>query len=210
MDLRDPEVTQTLDHFKAAMAIASDDEARYGFIAGVADKLERLGDDGSAPFDDVYENAVTRHGLDADRVQEAMARGSERARDEMWSKPANGSNGHANGFYRDHLGRLREKPEVKEPAPKLFSASDLEGKEFPPLRYIVPEVIPEGLTLVVSRPKLGKSWLALDVAIAIAAGRFVLGDKQPDQGSVLYIALEDSEARLQRRIAKLKIGRAHV
>ena len=63
--------------------------------------------------------------------------------------------------------------------------------------------VPEGATLLVSRPKFGKSWFVLDIAIAIAAGRFTLGQLKPVQGDVLYLALEDGPRRLQRRITKL-------
>ena len=57
--------------------------------------------------------------------------------------------------------------------------------------------------MLVSRPKLGKSWLVLDVAIATAAGRFTLGELKPSPGDVLYLALEDGKRRLQRRMTRL-------
>jgi RecA-family ATPase len=87
--------------------------------------------------------------------------------------------------------------------PRLFTADALQAMAFPPLTYLLPGLVPEGLCLLVSRPKLGKSWLALDIAIATAAGRFVLGDLKPATGEVLYLALEDGKRRLQRRLTKL-------
>jgi RecA-family ATPase len=86
---------------------------------------------------------------------------------------------------------------------KVFDAATLQGMTFPPLKFILPGYVPEGATLLVSRPKLGKSWLVLDLAIATAAGRFTLGELKPSQGDVLYLALEDGKRRLQRRITKL-------
>ena len=75
---------------------------------------------------------------------------------------------------------------------------------FPPLRWIVPNIIPaEGVTLLCSKPKFGKSWLAYDLCIACTTDRFTLGTIKPAQGSVLYLALEDSKRRLQRRMTKL-------
>ena len=79
----------------------------------------------------------------------------------------------------------------------------MQTQTFPPLKFIVPELVPEGATLLVSRPKLGKSWLVLDIAIAVASGRFTLGSMKPIQGDVLYLALEDGPRRLQRRLTKL-------
>ena len=42
-----------------------------------------------------------------------------------------------------------------------------------------------------------------DLCIGITMNRFILGEIKPAQGDVLYLALEDSERRLQRRMAKL-------
>jgi AAA domain len=85
-----------------------------------------------------------------------------------------------------------------------FSAKELQSMAFPPLSWIVPNIIPaEGLTLLCSRPKFGKSWLAYDLCIACTTDRYTLGTIKPAQGDVLYLALEDSKRRLQRRMGKL-------
>jgi hypothetical protein len=86
---------------------------------------------------------------------------------------------------------------------RVSDAAALQHMEFPPLKFILPVFIPEGATLLVSRPKLGKSWLVLEIAIATAADRFTLGDLKPSPGAVLYLALEDGKRRLQRRITRL-------
>jgi AAA domain len=86
---------------------------------------------------------------------------------------------------------------------RIVDATKLQHMEFPPLKFVLPGLIPEGAALLVSRPKLGKSWLVLDLAIATAASRFTLGNLKPSSGAVLYLALEDGKRRLQRRITKL-------
>src|SRR4051812_49260965 len=53
-----------------------------------------------------------------------------------------------------------------------YSAAELRSRTFPPVAFCVPDLIPEGLTLIAGKPKIGKSWLALDVCIAVALGRF--------------------------------------
>src|SRR5687767_10767193 len=73
------------------------------------------------------------------------------------------------------------------PATKIGRASDLRRRMFPPVRYIVPCLIAEGCTLLAGRPKLGKSWLMLDVGLAVAAGRYCLGEALCEQGEVLYL-----------------------
>jgi AAA domain len=85
----------------------------------------------------------------------------------------------------------------------ILQASDLQRMAFPPAREIVLGYIPEGATLLVGKPKIGKSWLTLDLCIAATANRFVLGTLKPVQGDVLYLALEDSPRRIKKRIFKL-------
>ncbi len=84
-----------------------------------------------------------------------------------------------------------------------LSAADLQRITFAPLNYVVPGYIEQGLTLLAGKPKRGKSWLCLHVAIAVSRGGFTLGDVKCGEGDVLYCALEDNKRRLQRRMTKL-------
>ncbi len=89
----------------------------------------------------------------------------------------------------------------------LITAAELKTKQFKPVRIILPSLIPEGVTIVAGKPKIGKSWLALDVCLAVAdETRFVLGDKRPVHGDVLYLALEDNQRRLKKRVDKIVQG----
>src|SRR5262249_23392799 len=86
----------------------------------------------------------------------------------------------------------------------IITARELQTKQFEPVRIILPDLIPEGITILAGKPKIGKSWLALDVCVAVADRLFVLGDKQPVHGDVLYLALEDSQRRLKTRMGKIR------
>lgn len=83
----------------------------------------------------------------------------------------------------------------------------LDAQEFPPLQYAVPGIIPEGFTLLAGAPKIGKSWIALDFALAAAAGGRALGhiDVGPAR-PVFALFLEDSDRRLQERARRLLEG----
>jgi hypothetical protein len=79
--------------------------------------------------------------------------------------------------------------------------------EFQPVSFLVPGLIPsEGVCLLASKPKVGKSWLLFDLCISSAMGRDFLGGRQPAQGHTLYLALEDSLRRLRSRGEKLLTG----
>lgn len=73
------------------------------------------------------------------------------------------------------------------------------AKDIEPIRFVVDGLVPEGLTILAGRPKLGKSWLALAMTLAVASGQPTLGLKT-DQAESLYISLEDGERRLQDRV----------
>jgi len=85
----------------------------------------------------------------------------------------------------------------------IRSGTDLAGIDPRPLRYAVPGVFPEGLTLLAGAPKRGKSWLALDSCLAVALGGKALGAVAVLQGRSFYLALEDSDRRLQSRAQHL-------
>ena len=82
-------------------------------------------------------------------------------------------------------------------------ASRLRDVRYPEPAYVVPGFIPEGLSILGGRPKVGKSWLALELALGVSRVETVLGKIMPESGDVLYAALEDTFPRLQRRIKKL-------
>ena len=87
--------------------------------------------------------------------------------------------------------------------PVSYTAAQLKSMSFPSLKYVVPGYIVEGLTLFAGKPKRGKSWACLDMAIAVASGGIALGGIKCEVGDVLYAALEDNPRRLQRRMTVL-------
>lgn len=86
-----------------------------------------------------------------------------------------------------------------------YTAQELLGTDFPEPRFAVPGLVPEGLNFFAGAPKLGKSWLALNLALAVAAGGRALGKIPVERGEVLYLALEDPPRRLKQRI-KIALG----
>jgi hypothetical protein len=87
-----------------------------------------------------------------------------------------------------------------------WSAADLLAADFPPVRWAVDGVIADGLTILAGSPKVGKSWLALGLAVAVASGGTALGRVPVEQGDVLYLALEDPPRRLQHRLRLVLAG----
>jgi hypothetical protein len=95
------------------------------------------------------------------------------------------------------------RPEERNGRPKTFTAADLMAEELPEAKWVVPDILPEGVTFLAGKPKLGKSWMVLGISLAVAAGGVAHGTKSVRRGEVLYLALEDNRRRLQKRLGLL-------
>lgn len=87
---------------------------------------------------------------------------------------------------------------------KVISFAKLAVKKFPARQSVVPDFLPVGATILAGDAKLGKSWMALDIALAVATGGSCLGKFTVggDGSGVLYLALEDIDVDFQERLWK--------
>ena len=88
-----------------------------------------------------------------------------------------------------------------------ITAAELMLRDFPDPRYVVPGYLCEGVTILAGRPKIGKSWLALGLALDIARGDSAFGAINCPVSDVLYLALEDNHRRLKSRMQRVLKGR---
>jgi hypothetical protein len=98
-------------------------------------------------------------------------------------------------------------PPKRERPRTAWTADQLMDAQFPEPKWAVPGILAEGVTLLAGPPKVGKSWLSLGLALAVAAGGKAFDSVPVDGGPVLYLALEDTPRRLQTRMGKLLGGR---
>ncbi len=85
---------------------------------------------------------------------------------------------------------------------EVVTHDDLLGKDFPAQRWVLEGlIVDDGLTMLGAKKKMGKTWMVLQIAQAVADGTSVLGRKA-SQGSVIYLCLEDGQRRLQGRLQK--------
>jgi hypothetical protein len=109
-----------------------------------------------------------------------------------------------NSLLEDIRADMKTKqPEEKKFEPHGITGQQLDALDIPPMKWAVEGILPEGACLLAGSPKIGKSWLALNLALAVANGGVALGRIKVEQGNVLYLALEDGTRRLQSRQRKL-------
>jgi hypothetical protein len=186
--VRAPRIQRLLDTWAHAMRLAEDDARRLRAIATTSGLLVPFGDDGIEPREWLTESALYIYNLDADQVQAAMSEGVARA-----ERPKTNSHGSSAAPALSSDWWRHE----------LIDPWKLCEQKFPDLRYVVPGLFPEGVTLLASRPKLGKSWLLLQIGLNLARGTSTLvSSDNPPSGDVLYLALEDSPRRVKRRMQK--------
>lgn len=89
---------------------------------------------------------------------------------------------------------------------RVHSARELMARDLPPVRWVVPKILPEGVTLLAGKAKVRKSWLAMGLCFAVASGGYALGRIPVERGECLYAALEDNERRIQARLGKVLGG----
>ena len=87
------------------------------------------------------------------------------------------------------------------------TALELSQKAFHPVKWIVPDLIPNGLTILAGPAKIGKSFLCWNLAFAVSMGGIAVSALDiPQQRNVLYLALDDDAALIQERHAMMLAG----
>ncbi len=84
-----------------------------------------------------------------------------------------------------------------------IDARELLAMKLPQPKFAVPGLIPSGVSILAAKPKQSKSWLALDLCIAVACGGSALGSISVEAGGALFLGLEDTRRRLKSRLEKL-------
>lgn len=113
----------------------------------------------------------------------------------------------AAGGTREALEDLAAKSpswqQAESKSPNGWTCADLLAAEFPPPVWVVPDLLPVGLAILAGRPKLGKSRLALQLAVSVGTGGVWL-DRKIERGTTLAFLLEDSPRRIQDRLHKMR------
>lgn len=83
-----------------------------------------------------------------------------------------------------------------------YTLQELYKQPIEPIPWVVEDLLAPGLYFLGGSPKVGKSWLALQLCLAVCQGEPFLGFKTR-RTEVLYISLEDGPRRLHTRALRL-------
>lgn len=91
---------------------------------------------------------------------------------------------------------------MKEKRLTVIDGETLMDARFPKCKFCIDTLLPAGISMLGGAPKIGKSWMVLDLCLHIAKGEPIWGFDTM-RGTVLYLALEDSLGRIQARMNRL-------
>ena len=85
---------------------------------------------------------------------------------------------------------------------ETITAASLMDKQFDPQHELIEGMLAPGLYILAGASKIGKSWLVLQIAHCVSMGLSLWGRKV-QKSEVLYLALEDTERRIQNRLMRI-------
>ena len=85
---------------------------------------------------------------------------------------------------------------------ETITAASLMDKQFDPQHELIEGMLAPGLYILAGASKIGKSWLVLQIAHCVSMG-LPLWERKVQKCDVLYLALEDTERRIQKRLMRI-------
>lgn len=85
-----------------------------------------------------------------------------------------------------------------------WTAKEIIDTDMPDVQWLIEHILPQGFFFLAGRPKMGKSFMIVQLLSCIVTGKPFLG-YQVQQGRVLYISLEDNARRIKKRLANMGV-----
>jgi hypothetical protein len=101
------------------------------------------------------------------------------------------------------IGNPPNRASEDRPIFRLTPLADLMAEPEPDTAWLVDGILPaSGVSLLAAKPKVGKSTLARNLALAVASGEPFLG-RAVTQGAVVYLALEEKRDEVAKHFARM-------
>lgn len=83
---------------------------------------------------------------------------------------------------------------------QIKTMAELLNTTFSAIRWVIFGLLPEGLAILSGAPKIGKSWMVMNLCLAVSWGGYIFGKFKVEMAEVLLLSLEDNERRLKGRL----------
>ena len=103
----------------------------------------------------------------------------------------------------DFFENVQPQDKKKKERPKLSiqTTAELKEKDLPPMEWVVEDILPKGLTVLAGDAKVGKSFLCLNLMLAVSQGGVAFSAfNVPEPKTCMYMALEDAERSIKKRL----------
>lgn len=171
------------------------DETDAVFLGLLARYLHEIDEDGA--YKPVYTRLLFH---DAIRARLARIRGEDQGL--FLSIFATALRRRRDLFYPDVMKAIDAFVHIYDPFSGMDGAALL-AEPIRPVRWLVPGLIANGLTILGGTPKSGKSYLAYALALAVGVYGQWMQHWEVEQGKVLFISLEDDPDDTRQRLAEL-------
>lgn len=102
----------------------------------------------------------------------------------------------------EHARNLAQNAKGVQSSPIIDARAIFNG-DYPEPEFVISDLLLRGTTILAGRPKIGKSWLALQLALSVARKSRALGRFEIERpGGVLYYGLEESPRRTKSRLRR--------
>lgn len=129
------------------------------------------------------------------------------------SRSANQRKKAHSSLLNDRLEYARQRAEHPQPPdltttapPEILPLDTLLATPLPAPTWVIPDLLPVGITFLIGKPHVGKSWLAMRLALAIANATPALERWPVARGHTLYLGLEDNRENARTRASDLLAG----
>lgn len=96
----------------------------------------------------------------------------------------------------------KSKTNLKLDRQTSWTAKQILETEMADVQWLVKDILPQGFFFIAGRPKMGKSFMTLQLCASIVSGTPFFGFPVK-QGRVLYISLEDNARRIKKRMRNM-------
>lgn len=87
-----------------------------------------------------------------------------------------------------------------------WTAKQMAEQELGDVQWLIKDILPQGFAFLAGRPKMRKSFMAIQMSLCIVSNEPFLGYEVMKSGRVLYISLEDNARRLKKRMLNMGIN----